>query len=381
MRRRAPAPFAGKPLVNPLYQSVVYGSDTPDALDAIYEGDPGYTYSREGHPNARTLAAQLDAMEGAEGGVMTSTGIAAVSLALLSVLSAGDHVLGSSQLYGRSLRLMKEELPRLGITTSFFDPTDIASVEAVLRPETKAILVEVVSNPTLRVADMEGLVALAQARGITLIVDNTFTTPKAYQPLAQGADIVLHSVTKLLSGHSDAMLGWVAAKDPDVAARLDVLAATWGMSAAPFDCWLAERGLLSFDLRHERSQANAAALAAALSEMPGVTRVVYPGRPDHPDHNRAAALLGSDMGTMVSFEIPGGRDAANRLVSAADVAFAPTLGDISTTLAHPASSSHRAMTEAERAEIGITEGFLRVSVGVEPADHLVEAFRVAVSAA
>ncbi|MEM6896510.1 MAG: PLP-dependent transferase [Pseudomonadota bacterium] len=382
MTRRRPVPgFAGRPLVTPLYPSVVYATDTPDTLDAIYEDGGGYTYSREGHPNARALAQQIDALEGAEGGVTVSSGMAAVSLALLAVLEAGDHVLGSDQLYGRSLRLMTEDLPRLGITTGLFDPTDAASAEALIQPETKAILVEVVANPTLRIADMEGLAALAEARGLTLIVDNTFTTPLGFRPLERGAAIVLHSVTKLLSGHSDAMLGWVGCKNATLAARLDTLAATWGMTAAPFDCWLAERGLLSFELRHAKAQANAAALADALATCAGVKRVLYPGRPDHPDHNRAAALLGTAPGTMVSFEIEGGRGAANRLAEVAEVAFAPTLGDVATTLSHPASSSHRAVPEDAREAIGISEGFFRVSVGIEDETALVDTFRAAVAAA
>lgn len=377
-RRRPIAPFVGQPLVSPLQQSVVYRSATPDALDAMYEGDDAaFVYSREGHPNAQHVASMIDAMEGCSGGIMAPSGMAAVTLAILVSAQAGDHVLGSEQLYGRSLKLLKEELPRFGIPTGFFDPTDIKSVEAALRPETKAILVEVVANPSLRVADMEGLAALTKERGITLIVDNTFTTPLGFRPLERGADIVLHSVTKLLAGHSDAMLGWVAAKDPEVNTRLETMAITMGMTAAPFDCWLAERGLLSFELRHARTQSNAAALAQALSELPQVRRVLYPGRADHPDHNRAADLLGEHMGAMVSFEIEPDRAVTNAFVEALDVAFAPTLGDITTTLSHPVSSSHRLVPAQDREAAGISEGFFRVSVGAEPEDQLIDAFKSA----
>ncbi|MEM6728570.1 MAG: PLP-dependent aspartate aminotransferase family protein, partial [Pseudomonadota bacterium] len=283
--------------------------------------------------------------------------------------------------YGRSLRFMQEDLPRMGVETAVFDPTDIASAAAAMRPNTKVIMVEVVANPTLRIADMEGLAALAADHGAHLIVDNTFTTPLGFQPLRHGASIVLHSVTKLLSGHSDAMLGWVAAKDPALAARLEVLSATYGLTASPFDCWLAERGLLSFELRHARAEATARALADALSAMSGVRRVLYPGRSDHPDHNRAAALLTDHPGNMVSFEIEGGRAAADALAAASDIAFAPTLGDVATTLSHPASSSHRNVPQAAREAIGITEGFFRISVGVEPADALIASFERGVDAA
>ena len=202
------------PVVTPLSPSVVYASETPDALDDQYEGRAqGFTYSREGHPNAEVVAGRIDAMEGAEGGVVTGSGMGAVSAVLMGLLSSGDHVIGGNQLYGRSLRLMAEDLPRLGIATTLADPGDVASVEAAIRPETRMILVEVLSNPTLRLADIDGLAALCKARGLLLVVDNTFTTPRSFRPFDHGADIVLHSVTKLMAGHSDSMLGYVVARD------------------------------------------------------------------------------------------------------------------------------------------------------------------------
>lgn len=383
-RRDIPWPAGGgRPLATPIQPSVVYLAESPDALDALYEGRaPGYAYAREGHPNADVLAAQIDALEGVEGGVVTGSGMAAVGAAMLGALAAGDHVVAGAQLYGRTLRLLREELPRMGISVTLADPTDAAAVADALRPETRMILIEVVSNPTLRVADLPGIAALARDRGILLAVDNTFTTPRAIRPFDHGADIVIHSVTKLLAGHSDATLGWVAARDPALAARIRTVAATWGFTPSPFDCWLAERGMLSFPLRHDRAEANAAALAAHLAGLPGVLRVIHPGRPDHPDHARAAALLGGRFGTLLAFEIGGGRAAANRLVRAArGIAFAPTLGDIGTTLSHPPSSSHRALTEQARAALGISEGFFRVSVGVEDIAELTAAFTEAVAAA
>jgi cystathionine gamma-synthase len=374
---------AGRALGTPLQPSVVYVSDSPDALDAQYEGRaPGYTYAREGHPNADVLAAKIDALEGAEGGLITGSGMAAVAATLLGLLRAGDHVVGGDQLYGRSLRMLGEELPRLGIASTLADATDAAAVAAALRPETRLVLVEVVSNPTLRVADMEGIARLCRDRGILLAVDNTFTTPRGWRPLEHGADIVIHSVTKLLAGHSDATLGYVAARDPGHRAAIEGTAVTLGLTPSPFDCWLAERGLHSFELRYDRAEANAARLADHLAGLPGVRRVLYPTRPDHPDHNRAVALLGARGGNMVSFEIAGGRAAANALTRAApQIAFAPTLGDIGTTLSHPASSSHRALDPEARVALGISEGFFRVSVGIEEADLLIAEFTAAIAAA
>ena len=374
---------ASTPVVTPLSPSVVYASDTPDALDAQYEGRVhGYTYSREGHPNADVVAQRLDAMEGGQGGVLTGSGMSAVSAVLLGLLKAGDHVVGGNQLYGRSLRMMKEDLPRLGIATTLADPGDVASVAAAIRPETRLVLIEVVSNPTLRVADLDGIAALCREKGVLLAVDNTFTTPKAIRPFEHGADIVIHSVTKLLSGHSDVMLGYVVARDPALNERLRVFAVTAGLTPSPFDCWLAERGMLTFDLRFDRAQATAVALADHLAGLPGVKRVIYPLRADHPDHDRAKQLLGSRGCNMVSFELTGGREAANAFTRGAEgLSFAPTLGDVGTTLSHPASSSHRALTVAERAALGLSEGFFRVSVGLEEPEALKAVFTEAVAAA
>ena len=381
--RPVPLPDSiSRPVVTPLSPSVVYASDTPDDLDAQYEGrTQGYTYAREGHPNADVLAQRIDLLEGGQGGIVTSSGMSAVAAVMMGLLKAGDHVLGGDQLYGRSLRLMKQDLPRLGIATSLADPTDVAAMEAALRPETRMILVEVVSNPTLRVADIEGLAKLCKTRGILLAVDNTFTTPRAYRPFEAGADIVIHSVTKLLAGHSDVTLGYACAADPVLQKAIYDFAVTTGLTASPFDCWLAERGLATFNLRFDRAEANAAALADHLAGLPGVKRVLYPMRADHPDRARAGELLGTRGCNMVSFELEGGRAAANAFTRAADgLAFAPTLGDVGTTLSHPASSSHRALPAAEREALGMSEGFFRVSVGLEAPEALLAVFARAVAA-
>ena len=381
--RPDPLPFsASRPVVTPLSPSVVYASETPDALDDQYEGrTQGYTYAREGHPNADVVAARMDAMEGIAGGIVTGSGMAAVTAALMGLLGTGDHLIGGNQLYGRSLRLMKEDLPRMGISTTLADPGDVNAVRAAITPQTRMILVEVVANPTLRVADIKGLAALAREHGLLLAVDNTFTTPRAFQPYAAGADIVIHSLTKLLAGHSDVMLGYVSARDPALAQKMRTFAVTTGLSPSPFDCWLAERGMLSFDLRFDRAQETAGKLAEHLSGLNGIRRVIYPGRADHPDAERAHDLLAGQNCNMVSFELEGGRAAANAFARAADgLAFAPTLGDVGTILSHPASSSHRALTPQERTALGLSEGFFRVSVGLEDADALMAVFTDAVAA-
>ena len=374
---------ASTPVVTPLMPSVVYASETPDQLDAQYEGtQSGYTYAREGHPNADVVARRIDAMEAApQPGLVVGSGMAAVSTVLLGLCKAGDHVVGGDQLYGRSLRMMRDDLPRLGIETTLADPTNADAFADALRPNTKLALIDVVSNPTLRIADVLGIAELCRDRGVLLVVDNTFTTPRAVQPFALGADVVLHSVTKLLAGHSDVTLGWVAAKEPAQSKALYDFAVTTGMTPSPFDCWLAERGLMSFDLRFDRAEANAARLADHLAQAGAVKRVLYPTRQDHPDSARAQGLLHGRGCNMVSFELDGGREVANAFAKgAAQVAFAPTLGDVGTTLSHPASSSHRGLTPEARAAQGMSEGFFRVSVGLEDPDALIAAFDAGLSA-
>ena len=383
VRRTVLREGVSRPVVTPIQPSVVYASPSIQVLHSQYEGRAhGYTYAREGHPNAELLAQKIDMLEGAEGGLILGSGMAAVSATILGLLGQGDHIVGGNQLYGRSLRLMHQDLARFGIATSVADPTDVEAMRAALRPETKMILVEVVSNPTLRVADMAGIVALAKEAGVMLAVDNTFTTPIAYRPLVEGADIVIHSVTKLLAGHSDVTLGYVAARDPETMKSIYDFAVTVGMTPAPQECWLAERGLYTFPLRFEKAQANAAALADWLADHPKVGRVLYPGRADHPDRALIGPLLGKTFGNMLSFELVEKTEAAaDRLVQGApDLPFAPTLGDVGTTLSHPASSSHRGLTAEGRAALGISDGFFRVSVGIEDIDLLIADFEAGLAA-
>ena len=391
-RRNTPLDAARRPawpdtardaLGTPLQPSVVYRSAGPDALDDIYEGRAeGYTYAREGHPNASSLAARIDALEGVPGGVVTGSGMSAVSAVMLGLCNAGDHVVGGDQLYGKSLKMLREDLPRLGIETTLTDAGNAEAIRAAIRPNTKLILIEVVSNPTLRVADVAGIAEAARAAGALLVIDNTFTTPRGFKAFEAGADVVIHSVTKLLSGHSDTTLGYACAKDPALAEKLVWANATFGLTASPFDCWLAERGMSTFALRYDRAEENATALADHIATQPGVARVLYPGRADHPEAARAAALLGTRFGNMVSFELSGGRGAANALVAAMpDLPFAPTLGDVGTTLSHPETSSHRGLTPEGRAALGISSGFFRVSVGVEEIDLLRAEFTAGIAAA
>ena len=361
-----------RPMVTPLYPSVAYASPDATALDDQYEGRAqGYTYAREGHPNADVLVQKINSLEGAHAGIITGSGMAAIGAVYLALLKTGDHVIAGDQLYGRNLRLLTEDLPRQGITVSFCDVTDADQVSAAMTPATRLVVIETIANPTLRLADVPRIAAITRAAGITLMVDNTFSTPAMIRPLDLGADIVMHSVTKLLAGHSDATLGYLGTHDAKMMAAITTACVTWGLTPSPFDCWLAERGLQSFDLRFERAQSNAKALADTIADLPGVTQVLYPSRADHPDRTLAQSLYGHGGGTMLSFALDGDRDTVDRFLRAAsDIPFAPTLGDISTTISHPATSSHRALSQSARLELGIPEAFFRISVGVEDIELL-----------
>jgi cystathionine gamma-synthase len=377
--RRTPFPrSATSPLVPPIVPSAVFVARDADQMNGVYEGqEQGFTYAREGSPNAELLASKIASLEGAEAGLITSSGMSAVAAILLGLLKAGDHVVASSQLYGRTLRLVSQELPRLGFSTALVDATDVDAVAGAIRPNTRFMLVEVVSNPLLRVVDVEALGALASARGVTMIVDNTFPTPLALRPLSMGADVVFHSITKMLAGHSDVTLGAVCTSHDVVTPIRDTIV-TWGLNGSPFDCWLAERGMNTLELRVARANANAAALAEFLGGQASVQRVIYPGRTDHPDHAVARKLFGDHFGNMVTFELKGGRDAVNRFMRKLDsIPFAPTLGDVSTMISHPAVTSHRGLTPDAREALGIREGTIRVSVGVEEFALLEDEFRAA----
>jgi len=367
--------------VSPIVPAAVFVARDADHMNRVYEGhEQGFTYGREGSPNAELLAAKIASLEGAECGLITSSGMSAVAAILLGLLKAGDHVVAGNQLYGRTLRLVTQELPRLGFATDVVDATDVAAVERAIRPETRLLLVEVVSNPLLRVPDIVELGALARSRGVLFAVDNTFPTPLAFRPLALGAAIVFHSVTKMLAGHSDLTLGAICAAR-ELAAPIREAVVTWGLNGSPFDCWLAERGMHTLELRVARANANAAALADFLARQPAVCRVLYPGRADHPDHAVARRLFGDQFGNMVTFEIAGGRDTVNRFMQALQsIPFAPTLGDVSTIISHPAVTSHRGLTAAARDALGIHEGTIRVSVGVEAFSLLEDEFLTALSA-
>jgi cystathionine gamma-synthase len=379
--RRVPFPeTCTRPLVAPIQPSAVYIAEDADQMNRVYEGaESGFTYAREASPNAEYLAAKIARLESAQACLITSSGMSAVAAITLGLLRSGDQVVTGNQLYGRTLRIISQELPRLGIKTDLVDASNPQAIERAVTASTRMILVEVVSNPLLRVADIDFLAKIAKSRGVLLVVDNTFPTPLVLRPLELGASVVFHSITKMLSGHSDVSLGAVCCSSELRTPIRDAIV-TWGLNGSPFDCWLAERGMNTLELRVRQANQNASDLAEILAKQPGVLRVLYPGRPDHPDHEVARRLLGDQFGNMVTFELPGGRDAVNRFMRAlTTIPFAPTLGDVSTIISHPAVTSHRGLSPAQREALGIREGLIRVSVGIEQFSLIRDEFLQALS--
>jgi cystathionine beta-lyase/cystathionine gamma-synthase len=369
---RAPGPSgsSSRPLVPPIDLSVVYCPDDLAHVDALYDGSvSGFIYARDGHPNAAQFAEKLARLEGAEAGLICASGMGAIAAALLTILNQGDHVLLSDGVYGKTNALVAKQLPRWGIGHSTFDPADASAARALLKPTTRAILVETLSNPLLRVADLPGLAGVAREAGIPLIVDNTFA-PLVCKPIAFGASLVMHSVTKMIGGHSDLTLGALLG-DRDRIAAIQGVASTLGQTGNPFESWLAMRGLSTLGLRMDRAGSTAADLAHRLEGHPAVVRVYYPLLDSHPDHALATRLLGKAGGSMLTIDL-GAREQAEAFIRAlaGSIPFAPSLGDVQTTLSHPATTSHRGHDAAALARLGISSGMVRVSVGIEDPEDL-----------
>jgi cystathionine beta-lyase/cystathionine gamma-synthase len=363
-----------RPHAPTIFPASVYECDSPLQADALLGGRAtGYVYSRDGHPNADQLAEACRALHGAERAAVTGSGMAALAAVALSQLQTGDHVVVSRHLYGRSLALLTGELQRLGVNSTVVDACDLDATAAAVQPATKLLVAETVTNPILRVSDIAALAEIAHRGGAKLLVDNTLASPALCRPVEYAADLVIESLTKIMNGHSDVLLGLLCGP-ASLWERVPGVISTWGLAAGPFDCWLALRGLQTLALRADRASANALALAEWLRTQPRIAKVHYPGLADHPDHALAVPQLGGRFGSMVTIDLVGGRRAADQFIAAARrVPFCPSLGELSTTLSHPQSTSHRGLTEEQRAALGITPGTVRLSIGIESPEFIVEA--------
>ena len=352
-----------EPVVSPLYQSVNFRQE--------FGTGEGMRYPRYGNnPNAELVQNRLALLEGAEAGLVLSSGQGATACALLALLRAGDHLLASSWIYGGSQQLVTKELPAMGIQSTLVDPTESRGWRKRLRKNTRAIYLETPVNPTVRVLDLKPITALASELGLALVVDSTFATPVAFRPIEHGADVVIHSATKFLNGHHDVVAGAVlgtATYIEEVRQKMIL----WGQAPDPFACWLLERGLKTLDVRVKRATENAMRVALWCATRPELSAVLYPGLPDHPDHETALATL-DGMGAMLAIVHRDGGDAMTKVARRMRlITHAPSLGGVDTIVCEPRFTSHEHLSASERAALGVPDGFLRISVGIEDADDII----------
>ncbi|HXA39329.1 MAG TPA: cystathionine gamma-synthase [Phenylobacterium sp.] len=359
-----PDPTTGAVMV-PIYASSTYAQESPGV-------HKGFEYSRSQNPTRFAFERCVADLESGVKGYAFSSGLAAIAT-ILDMLDAGDHVIASSDLYGGSFRLFdKVRRKSAGLTFSFVDLADIAAVEAAVGPRTRLIWVETPTNPMLRLADLDALAALAKARGLLIAADNTFASPYCQRPLEHGFDLVMHSTTKYLNGHSDVVGGIVVTgSEGEVADRMTFLQNAVGSIASPFDSFLALRGVKTLALRMERHCANAAAIAERLEGHPAVAQVIYPGLASHPQHELAKRQM-HGFGGMISLVLKGDLSAAKRMLERTELfTLAESLGGVESLIEHPAIMTHASIPPGARAELGISDSLVRLSVGVENVDDLI----------
>jgi cystathionine beta-lyase/cystathionine gamma-synthase len=370
-----------EPLVAPIYQTTVYSYPDIAAVDDVYEHrEPGYIYSRYGMPNHRLLESTLADLENVDTGVATASGMSAITAVLFGLLSAGDRIVASNQVYGGTRNLLDQDIQRFGIEVSYVDALDLDQVREALSQPANMLYVEGITNPTINVLDLDALAEIASDAGVPYVVDSTFATPIHCNPAQHGADIVIHSTTKFIAGHND-VAGGIVLGPEHLIDQIRQLAIRFGGIGGPFDAWLVLRGLKTLALRMRQSSSNALALAEALQGHRAVQRVRYPGLSSHPQHNTARQMLNDGFGSMLSIDLAGGRDAVETVVRRLEtIRFAETLGGLGTTVVHPATTSHRSVDPEIKEELEIGDGLLRFSIGIEEPEDLIEEVTTALEA-
>jgi len=332
--------------------------------------DRGYNYSRTINPTRVALETCLAALEGGRRALAFASGMAAIN-AVFSMLKAGDHVILSQNVYGGTYRLVDGVLRHFGVEFEFVDTTDLANVEAAIRPETAMVFIETPTNPILTLTDIEGCAEICRNAGARLVVDNTFMSPYLQKPFRMGADLVVHSTTKFMNGHSDCLGGCVVAAREEDGERLHFIQKSAGAMLSPMDCWLVMRGLKTLAVRMDRHETNTRDVAAFLEAHPKIKSVVYPGLPSHPQHELAKKQA-SGFGGMICFDL-GGYDEAKAFLDALKLCtLAESLGGVETLICHPATMTHASVPRDEQERIGVTQGLVRLSVGIEDVADLIE---------
>jgi cystathionine beta-lyase/cystathionine gamma-synthase len=359
----APPPHPGTGVSSPIVQAVNYAQE-PGTSE-------GLLYTRYGNtPNAERVQRRLAMLEGSEAALVLSSGMGATACAMLALLRSGDHLVSSSWIYGGTRKLFTEDLPGMGIEVTLVNPLEPRAWRRALKKTTRVIFLESPVNPTCRVLELGSLQHLAHSEGIALVVDSTFASPINFRPIEHGVDVVIHSATKYLNGHHDILAGVVCGNEPliDEVRRKMIV---WGQAPDPFACWLLERGMKTLDVRVKRQNENAMKIAEWCSKKPEIAKVHYPGLPSHPDHEIAKTLL-DGFGGMMAIELKGAGPAAVRFVKELKLfTYAASLGGVDSLVIEPRYSSHEHMSSEERAKIGIPDGFLRMSIGIENAEDLI----------
>jgi len=363
-----------------LTQGYVY--DSAATAERRFKGeDKGYQYSRFANPTVTMFEQRMCALEGAEAARATATGMAAVTTALMGQVRAGDHVVASKALFGSCLYVVEEHLPRYGVTSTLVGGKDLDEWRAAMRPNTKTCFLESPTNPALDVLDIKAIAEIAHAAGATLVVDNVFSTPLYQKPLELGADCVVYSATKHIDGQGRCLGGVILGSEKFIQDNIHNLIRQTGPSISPFNAWVLLKGLETLSVRVQRQTDTAAIVAVALASHPKITRMIYPGHPSHPQ----ADIIHRQMkagSTLVAFEIDGGKEAAFRFQDALKlVKISNNLGDAKSLITHPATTTHQRITPAQRAELGISDGLVRLSCGLEHPDDLVEDLLTALKAA
>jgi cystathionine beta-lyase/cystathionine gamma-synthase len=354
------------PVATPIFQSSTFTNPIGSTQEVLY--------TRYGNnPNQVAIAKRLALLEGAEAAIFVGSGMGAAALAHLAILRPGDHLLSSEWIYGGVYRLFSQEFGRLGIEVSFVNPVESRSWKRALKKNTRAVFVETPTNPVMRVLDIDAIGTLCKAEGLALLVDSTFASPINFRPLEHGADVVIHSATKYLNGHTDVIAGAIAGTEA-VVEEVRRLMWVYGQALDPMAAWLIERGMKTLSVRMERHNRNGQQVAEWCAKHKAIAAVHYPGLPSHPDHQSAQATM-QGFGGMLGIELKGGVHAAERFLRGLTIAaHAPSLGGCETLVSEPRLTSHASLTAEERAKAGIPDGFLRFSLGLEDADDLIGDF-------
>ncbi|MFB4319771.1 trans-sulfuration enzyme family protein [Actinomadura sp. 21ATH] len=366
-------PAGSRPIGVPIHQGHIFAFEDAEEMAAAFQGPrSAYFYGRFANPTVRSLEDAVADMEGGAAAIAAASGMGAINAVLTGLLRSGDHVIAQSCLYGGTFALLADLAERWGVEVTHVSGDDPEEVRAALRPRTRLLYLETIANPTTQVADLPGLIAVARENGVTAVVDNTFA-PTLCRPIEHGADIVVHSATKYIGGHADILGGMAVFADGATHEKVWKHAIELGAAPDPFAAWLALRGFATLPLRIERQSATALELARRLEAHPAVARAAHPGLPSHPQHERARRLLPAGGGGVLSFDVEGGREAGRIFTDSVRLMhLAASLGDVSTLVMHPASTSHRQLDAGALEAAGIGAGTVRIAVGLEHPDDLWE---------